>query len=130
MGSVAVVKRHVPGNGFSRLRDALVGFQIDLLVFDALPEPLNENVVSPTAFAVHAESDVVGFECLGKFEAGKLASLIAVHDLWCPVFGEGLLKCCDAKVGMHGVGEPSGQDPADGPVHDCHKVQNPRFIGR
>ena len=80
MGSVAVVKRHVSGNGFSGLGCALVGFQIDLLVFDALPEPLNEHVVSPATLAVHADGDVVGFECLGKFQAGKLAASIAVHD--------------------------------------------------
>ena len=59
---------------------ALVSFQIGLPLFDALSEPLYEDIVSPAALAVHTDSDVVGFERLGKFKAGKLAAPIAVRD--------------------------------------------------
>jgi len=72
--------------------------------------------------AAASDSNVVGFECLGKFQAGKLTALIAVHNLLCPVFDDGILKRCDAKVGMHGVGEPPRQDPAAGPIHYGHQV--------
>jgi hypothetical protein len=39
----------------ARLADAVVGPQIYLLVFDAAPQPLDEHVVPPCVFAVHAD---------------------------------------------------------------------------
>jgi len=127
---VAVVKRHVVTDRFSGLRGALVGLQVNLLVLDALPEPFNEDVISPATFAVHADRNAVGFECLGKFQAGKLTALVAVHNLGPSVFGNRLIERCDAKVCVHGVGEPPRQDPAAGPVHDCYQVQKPSFHGQ
>ena len=37
----------VPPKPVSRRRDAVVGVQIDLLVLDASPQPLDEHVVAP-----------------------------------------------------------------------------------
>jgi hypothetical protein len=36
--------------------------QIHLLIFDALPEPLDKHIVAPTAFPVHADLDAVVFQ--------------------------------------------------------------------
>jgi hypothetical protein len=70
--------------------------------------------------AAASDSNVVGFEFLGKFQ-DRSTALIAVHNLLCPVFDDGIMKRCDAKVGMHGVGEPPRQDSAAGPFHYGHQ---------
>src|SRR6266705_2622757 len=57
MRSSSVVKVEIPADQISRLGDGFVGSQIDLLVFDAFPQPLNEHVVPPGPFAVHADGD-------------------------------------------------------------------------
>ncbi len=54
MRSPAIVKSQIPTNRGSRLGDTVVGPQIDLLVFDAAPEPLNKHVVAPSALAIDA----------------------------------------------------------------------------
>ena len=48
------------------LRDAVVGAQIHLLVFDAAPEPLDKHVVAPGAFAVHADGYAIAGERAGE----------------------------------------------------------------
>src|SRR6266446_2238110 len=72
MRSSPVVKVEIPTNRASCLADCFVGSQIDLLVFDALPQPLNEYVVSPSSFAIHADGDAVVGENAGKGRTGKL----------------------------------------------------------
>ena len=58
MRSAAVVEAGIaadPGAGF---RNAGVGPQADLLVFDAPPKPLDKDVVAPGALAIHADLDL------------------------------------------------------------------------
>jgi hypothetical protein len=50
----------------SRLADGFVGSQIDLLVFDAAPQPFDEHIISPGPFAVHADGDALAGEQAGK----------------------------------------------------------------
>jgi hypothetical protein len=52
MWSSSVVKIEIPADRISCLGDALVGVQVDFLVLDAFPQPLNEQVVPPSPFAV------------------------------------------------------------------------------
>ncbi|CAI09262.1 hypothetical protein ebA5509 [Aromatoleum aromaticum EbN1] len=63
------------------LGDAVIGLEVHLFVFHALPQPLDEDVVAPAALAVHADLDAVVFEQVGEIGAGELASLIGVEDL-------------------------------------------------
>jgi hypothetical protein len=37
----------------------VIGSQIDLFVFDATPQPLNQHVVPPGPFSIHADGDAV-----------------------------------------------------------------------
>jgi len=53
-----VIKLQVFSDGSSGFADRLVGVEIDLLILDRLPGPLNEHVVASTAFAVHADPDL------------------------------------------------------------------------
>src|ERR1017187_5305548 len=50
----------------SGLLDRLVGVQIDMLILDRLPEPLDENIVAPASFAIHADGDACLLEPPGE----------------------------------------------------------------
>ena len=52
-----VVKFQITTDRRARLRDALVGFKIDLLVLQCAPESLDKHVVSPRPLSVHADRD-------------------------------------------------------------------------
>ena len=54
--------------------------QVHLLVLDALPEALDEEVVAPGPLAVHAELDAVLLDHTDKGRAGELAPLVGVQD--------------------------------------------------
>ena len=54
MRAPMIVKGQIAADRAARLADAIVGFQVDLLVFDASPQALDEHVVSPGASAVPA----------------------------------------------------------------------------
>ena len=81
----------------------MIGFEVNLLVFDGSPEALNDHVVSPTAIAVHADLDLVGFQEIGEFQAGELTALIGIHNLWFSIFLNRLIDGLEAEIGMHGV---------------------------
>jgi len=72
MRPTLIVKLEVAAERSARLADAVVGVQIDLLVFDATPEPLDEHVVAPGAFAVHADRNAVVGEHAGEGRTGEL----------------------------------------------------------
>src|SRR4030081_3195257 len=97
MRSSPVVKVEIPTNRASCLADGFVGSQIDLLVFDAAPQPLDEHVVPPGAFAVHADGDAVAGEQAGEGRAGELRALVRVEDLRLAVTGQGILQGLDAE---------------------------------
>jgi hypothetical protein len=51
--------------GFGRSH-RVIGMQIDLFVFDRLPQPLDEHVVAPGTAAIHADLDPVPLQDLDK----------------------------------------------------------------
>lgn len=73
---VAVVELEVTGEAVTGQRDRLVGLEIHLLVLHRFPQPLDEHVVAPGAFAVHADADVLLFQESGEVAARELAALI------------------------------------------------------
>ena len=73
-----IVEIEIASYPAARLADALVGVQVDLLVLDCPPKPLDENVVPPRAFAVHADPDVVLREHAGKRGHGSRRALAAL----------------------------------------------------
>ena len=66
------------GLGFGHGR---IGMEVDLLVFEAAPQPLDEDVVHAPALAVHADGDPVPLEGAGEVVAGELAALVGIEDL-------------------------------------------------
>ena len=92
------------------LADRVVGPEINLLILDRSPEPLDEDVVAPGALAVHADPDARPDQHSGELVTGELRALIAVEDLWPAVPSHGLLDGFDAECDVHGDRQPPGQD--------------------
>ena len=62
------------------MRDAVIGAQVGLLEFDRPPQPLDEDVVTPGAAAIHADGDLSLLRLVGERQQCKLAALIRVED--------------------------------------------------
>src|SRR6266498_1470890 len=101
MGPSSVVEVEIPADRMSRLADGFVGPQIDLLVFDAAPQPLDEDVVPPGALAVHADGDGVFDQHAGEGRPRELATLIRVEDLRLAVASESVFERLDAERRLH-----------------------------
>ena len=78
MRSSPVVKIEIPTNRASCLADGFVGSQIDLLVFDAAPQPLNEHIVPPGPFAIHADGDAVVGKQVGERRTSEPLAVLAL----------------------------------------------------
>ena len=81
MWTPAIIKVQVAADRSAGLANAVVGIEINLLVFNAAPQPLDEHVVPPGALAVHADGDPVFDQNASECRAGELAALIRVEDI-------------------------------------------------
>ena len=52
-----------------------------------------------------------------------MAALIGVEDSRRTMAGKGLLQCLDAEIGIHGVGQPPGQNLARRLIHDRRQIE-------
>jgi hypothetical protein len=57
--TLVVVKFKVSSDAAPRLGNVLVSLQVHLLVFEAAPEPLDEDIVPEAPTSVHADRDAV-----------------------------------------------------------------------
>src|SRR5258705_11199075 len=101
MWAPAVIKVEIAADRCAGVTDAVIGPQIHLLVFDAAPQPLDEDVVAPGALAVHADRDPVFDQHASECRAGELAALISVEDFRLAVASESVLKRLDAERRLH-----------------------------
>src|SRR5206468_5483138 len=101
MWTPAIVEVEVSADRGAGVGHAVVGPQVDLLVFDAAPQPLDEHVVPPSPFTVHADSDAVAGERAGEGRAGELRALIRVEDFRPAVTRQSVLQCLDAERRLH-----------------------------
>src|SRR5208283_1412668 len=102
MWPAAIVEVQVAADGSAGLADAVVGSQIHLLVFDATPQPLDEDIVPPSPFAVHADRNAVVGEYAGECRAGELRALVGIEDVRLAVPSQGILQRLDAECRLHG----------------------------
>src|SRR5450631_4735971 len=101
MRSSAIVEVEVTPDRCARLGRGVVSSEIHLLVLDATPQPLDEDVVPPGALAVHADSDPIFDQHAGECRAGELAALIRVEDFRLAVASKSVLKRLDAECRFH-----------------------------
>ena len=80
MGPRVVVERDPGRDPGTRLEAVGIALQIDLLVLQRSPQPLDEDVVQPTAAAVHRDSHAGSLQDRGECGRGELAALIGVED--------------------------------------------------
>jgi len=101
MRPAAIVEVEVTSDRRARLGRGVVGSEIHLLIFDATPQPLDEDVVAPGALAVHADADPVFNQHASESRAGELAALVRVEDLRLTVASESVLEGLDAERRLH-----------------------------
>jgi len=80
-----IVEGHVTRHTFARGSDGLVGMEIHLLIFEAPPQPFDEDVVPPPPDPIHADLNSMRLQKPGEFLAGELAALVGVKDLRAPI---------------------------------------------
>src|SRR5580693_5392814 len=80
MRASLIVEVQIAADRSTCIADAFISSQIDLLVFDGAPQPLDEHIVPPSAFAIHADRDALFSEDAGEGRAGELRALIGIDD--------------------------------------------------
>ena len=81
MWTLGIVKLEITSDLVPGLANRLIGMQVDVLVFERTPQPLDEDIVGPAALAIHTDLDTLFFEPSGEGFTGELTSLIGVEDL-------------------------------------------------
>ena len=125
MRAALIVEREVLSDARARIADAVVGMQVDLLVLDRLPQPLDKHVVAPAAFAIHADADAARLERAGERQTGELAALVGVEDLGLAVAIKGFFQRLDAEIGIHADRHAPGEYSPARPVHDRCQIDIP-----
>ena len=75
MRPLGVVELEILPNPQSGLAWGVVIGQIDLLVLEAAPQALGEDVIVGATLAIHADGDTGRFQLAGQLWAGELAAL-------------------------------------------------------
>src|SRR3982074_1700389 len=92
-----------------------IGVEVDLLVFETAPQPLDKDIVRVAALAIHADRDRVVLQGAGEVVAGELAALVGIEDLGPAIPGEAVLERLDTELGAERVRQPPPQHPAAHP---------------
>ena len=93
-----IVEGHVARHPLLGVEDGLVGMEVDLFIFEAPPQPFDEDVVAPASRPIHTDLNSVLFQQPGECLARELAALIGVEDLWSAILVHRLLHRLQADV--------------------------------
>src|ERR1700761_592019 len=93
------------------------------LVFQAAPQPLDEDIIHPSPPSVHRNAYTRRPQNTGKPRRGELAALIGVENLGVAKPLQSLLQRLNAEVSVHRVRDTPRQHLARGPVHHRHQIQ-------
>ena len=58
-----------------------IPLEIDVLVLDGAPEPLDEDVVEGAPTTIHADTNMGGFQLVGEGVRGELHALVGIEDV-------------------------------------------------
>ena len=108
MWAAGVVEADVAPDRGAGLGHAGIGPQVGLLVFDGPPEPLDEDVIPPSPFSVHADLDFPARQHLDELGRRELAALIRVEDFRLAVVRQRLFDSFNAEVGLQRDRHPPG----------------------
>src|SRR5271169_2366944 len=90
--------------------------------------PLDEHIVPPSAFAIHADRDALSREDAGEGRAGELRALIGIDDRGLTVMSQGIFECLDAEARLHRDRQPPCQKPAAEPVEHDRQIDEAALI--
>src|SRR5215471_16739700 len=79
--ALLIIKAEPGADADLGLGDTGIGVEVDFLVFEAAPQPLDEDVVHVAALAIPADGDRVALQGVGEIVAGELAALVGIEDL-------------------------------------------------
>src|SRR5439155_24660252 len=74
MLALVVVEAEPGANTSLGIGNRRIGVEVHLLVFEASPQSLHEDVVHAAALAVHADRDAVALQRAGEAVTGELAA--------------------------------------------------------
>lgn len=141
MRSIPVVESKVREKSTVEIIAVIINVQVNMLVLDRAPQPLDENIVDGPSPAIHADLYGMVFQTVDIHIGGELAALIRVDDLWFSILGNGLFNGLYAPLGGHGITQaPShhiarmhvydGEQLHEAPCHgDVGDVDGPHLIG-
>jgi hypothetical protein len=109
MRSPCVVECQIVGDAAACGRHGVVGMQLNLFVFDATPQTLDEDVVAPGPFSVHDDLEARVPQRLDKVDGCELAALVRVHDLRLAETADRLFQRIQAERCFQRDREPPGQ---------------------
>ena len=119
----AVVECDVLADAALRVRNALICVQVNFLVLERFPETLDEHVVAPRTFAVHAERDAMFISNQGnEIVIGELRALVGVEYLRSSVRFDRFAYGINAEVGRQRVRKSPRQHSARCPIKNGKKI--------
>lgn len=80
MEAFTIVKAEPPTETGPQLGSFVKGPEVEVMVLEHPPQPLNENIVLDSSATVHADSYAVLIQYFCKGFAGKLGSLISIKN--------------------------------------------------
>jgi hypothetical protein len=75
MGPLIVIKGEIRSEATVQLGKELVPLKVNILIFDATPQPLDENIIQCPAPSIHADRNLCIREYLRKSRTGKFRTL-------------------------------------------------------
>ena len=105
MPSSLIVEHQPVADALFGLGHTIIGFEIDLLMFQAEPVALDKHIVHPAPLPIHADLDVMVFEYIREILAGKLTTLVTVKDIRCAVGCQGFFQRLNTRSGIQTVGQ-------------------------
>ena len=83
MKPLLIVKVEIVSQSTPRRSDRVIVVEINLLILDTAPQPLNEDVVKIAASAIPTDGNVSRLKSSGKGISGKLTALVGVEYQRC-----------------------------------------------
>src|SRR5688572_22984268 len=124
MMTQAVVKVEVGRQPLVQLGHRVVAMQVQALVLDAPPQPLDKHVVQGSPAAIHADGHAGALEASGERGRRVLRTLIGVEDLG-PALLQGILHRFQAERAFQAVGQTPGQHVTAVPIDHRRQVHEP-----
>lgn len=122
MRSSAVIKAQIAPDGGAGFLNVGVDVQVNLFVFDGPPQALDEDVVAPRPFAIHADLVLPARQSLDEVGQDELAALYRVEYLGLAVLRQRPLYGLDTEAGDQRARHPPGQHTPSKPVQNVGQV--------